>query len=111
MGGIGEDHMHGGGGNDIFAFGVDWGQDTVEQLATGKVTLWFANGEESNWNASTLTYRDGKNSVTVSGVALDSVSLKFGNEGGLYSELLAAGAFDDFTSERIFDDKTKGMLT
>ena len=110
VGGAGNDSLHGGGGEDIFAFGGDWGQDTVEQLATGKVTLWFANGEESKWNASTLTYRDGKNSVTVSGVDLDNISLKFGNEGGDYSELFAAGAFDEFTSERIFEDKNKGML-
>ncbi len=110
VGGAGNDSLHGGGGDDIFAFGGDWGQDTIEQLTTGKVTLWFANGEESKWNASTLTYRDGKNSVMVSGVDLDNISIKFGNDGGNYSELFAAGAFDEFTSERIFEDKNKGML-
>lgn len=110
VGGAGNDSLHGGGGEDIFAFGGDWGQDTVEQLAMGKITLWFANGKESNWNASTLTYSDGKNSVTVSGVDLQNISLKFGDEGERFSELFAAGAFNEFTSNRIFEDMDKGML-
>ncbi len=75
-GGIGNDRMHGGGGSDIFCFGDNWGRDSVEQLAGGSVTLWFEDGSASNWNATTLTYTDGENSVTVSGVS--SVTLKFG---------------------------------
>ena len=110
IGGIGNDIMHGGGGNDTFVFGDDWGKDTVEQLATGKVTLWFKEGDESNWNESTLTYTDGDNSVKVSGVALENISLKFGNQDAQYADLLVAGAFDEFTSEKIFEDKNKGML-
>jgi hypothetical protein len=102
--------MHGGGGNDTFVFGDDWEKDTVEQLATGKVTLWFKEGDESNWNESTLTYTDGDKSVKVSGVALENISLKFGNQDAQYADLLAAGTFDEFTSEKIFEDKNKGML-
>ena len=41
VGGIGDDSMHGGGGEDIFCFGDNWGTDTIEQLANGKITLWF----------------------------------------------------------------------
>ena len=110
VGGEGNDAMHGGGGDDIFTFGNDWGNDTVEQLADGKVTLWFENGDLSNWNASTLTYSDGTNSVKVSGVAEANITLKFGDEGGRYSELLAAGAFNAFSSEAIFGDANKGAL-
>ena len=110
VGGAGDDTLHGGGGDDIFAFGAGWGNDTVEQLADGKVTLWFAHGDESKWDAASLTYTDGAHSVTVSGVAAESVSLKFGDEGGRYSELRAAGAFDAFTVEKIFEDKNKGLL-
>ncbi len=102
-GGIGNDSMHGGGGNDIFCFGGDFGNDTVEQLAGGKVTLWFESGEMGNWNADTLTYTDGTNRVTVSGVT--DVTLRFGADASL-----PAGAFDDFASEKIFEDKNKGML-
>ena len=102
IGGSGNDAMHGGGGNDVFCFGENWGNDTVEQLAGNSVTLWFENGSESNWNASTLTYSDGINSVKVSGVS--DVTLKFGEAA------LPSGCFDDADSEKIFEDKNKGFL-
>ena len=110
-GGIGNDSMHGGGGNDVFTFCDNWGTDTVEQLATGKVTLWFASGDESNWNAESLTYTDGTNSVTVKGVSAEQVTLKFGDDGSdQYKMLAAAGSFAEFTSQRIFEESQKGML-
>ena len=111
VGGADNDTLHGGGGKDIFAFGGDWGKDTVTQLETGKVTLWFADGDESKWNTDLLTYTDGDNSVKVSGVALENISLKFGDDGSQqYQDMLAAGAFNEFTSEKIFEDKNRGML-
>ena len=110
-GGSGNDSMHGGGGNDIFTFGGDWGMDTVEQLADGSVTLWFDAGDESNWNAETLTYTDGEKSVTVSGVDADRITLKFGNDGSeLFAMLASGGAFEEFTSQRIFDTNNGGIL-
>lgn len=109
IGGIGNDHMHGGGGEDIFTFCDNWGEDNVEQLAGGKVTLWFAEGSMDNWNPETLTYTDGDNSVTVKGVA--SVTLKFGNDGlEQYAALASAGAFAEFTSQKIFEESGKGLL-
>ncbi len=108
VGGAGDDSMHGGGGEDIFAFGGDWGNDTVEQLATGKVTLWFAEGNISNWDNATLTYTDGNNSVAIIGDAPAEITLKFGNEDAQYADLLAAGAFCEYTSQKIFEEK--GML-
>ena len=114
VGGAGNDTMHGGGGEDIFAFGGDWGQDIVEQLATDKVTLWFKDGDIANWNDQTLTYIDGDKSVKVNGVSAANVNLVFGNDNGnqqaRFDQLNAAGAFDEFTSEKIFEDKNKGML-
>jgi len=108
-GGIGIDRMQGGGGDDIFTFCDNWGADEVEQLGTGKVTLWFASGDESKWNAEKLTYTDGDNSVTVKGVA--SVTLKFGNDGSeQYAALASAGAFAEFTSQKIFEESGKGLL-
>ena len=108
-GGIGNDRMHGGGGKDMFTFCENWGVDTVEQLAGSSVTLWFASGDESKWNAETLTYMDGDNSVTVKGVA--SVTLKFGNDGlEQYAALASAGAFAEFTSQKIFEESGKGIL-
>ena len=111
VGGAGDDILHGGGGDDIFVFGGNWGNDTVEQLATGKVTLWFKEGDESKWDESTLTYTDGTNSVQVVGECTD-IDLKFGSDDDAvrFAELDAMGAFDDFTSEKIFEDKNKGML-
>ena len=110
-GGVGDDRMHGGGGSDIFTFGANWGADTVEQLADGTVTLWFASGSEDNWNVSTLTYTDGSNSVAVSGVSAEKVTLKFGDDGSAqFAALAEQGAFADATSEKIFEDKSKGFI-
>ena len=105
-GGIGNDSMHGGGGDDIFCFGGNWGKDTITQLANGSVTLWFEDGDKTNWNASTLTYTDGTNSVKVTGIAADRISLKFGGD----TSDLPSGAFAEAASEKIFEDKDKGML-
>ena len=88
VGGSGNDSLHGGGGDDIFCFGGDWGNDTIEQLAGGSVTLWIEKGSESSWDADTLTYTDGANSVTVSGVT--NITLRFGADTSL-----PAGCFAD----------------
>ena len=110
-GGIGDDSMHGGGGDDVFAFCGNWGADTVQQLETGSVTLWFASGAESNWNAETLTYTDGENSVTVSGVTADRITLKFGDDGSdQLASLSGIGAFDAFTSRKVFEEAGTGLL-
>lgn len=111
VGGIGNDSMHGGGGEDIFCFGGNWGQDTIQQLADGKITLWFAQGSEDNFDKKTLTYTDAMNSVQVTGITYDGITLKFGDDGsGLYAQLLAEGAFSEFTSEKIFKELDKEML-
>ena len=108
-GGIGNDHMHGGGGKDTFTFCENWGMDNVEQLADGEVVLWFAEGSMDNWDAASLTYTDGTNSVKVSGIA--SVTLKFGDDGSdEYNALASAGAFFDATTERIFEEEGKDIL-
>ena len=105
VGGSGNDRMHGGGGNDIFTFCDNWGMDSVEQLGTGTVTLWFAEGSMDNWNVETLTYTDGPDSVTVKGVTADKITLKFGSDASeQYASLAHAGAFDAFTSQKIFED-------
>ena len=112
-GGIGDDSMHGGGGSDVFAFCDNWGADIVNQLKTGSVTLWFASGSLANWDASTLTYTDGDNSVRVFGVTSDRIELKFGENGpddaAQFAALTAAGAFDAFTSRRIFEESETGI--
>ena len=108
VGGAGDDSIHGGGGDDIFAFGGDWGHDTIDQLDTGTVTLCFEKGSKSKWNAKTRTYTDGANSVTVLGTS--TVNLKFGAEIPNLEELQAYGAFLECTSERVFEDKNKGLL-
>ena len=96
--------MHGGGGEDTFCFGGEWGNDIVEQLDGGTVTLWFAEGSENNWHVDTFTYCDGENSVKVIGENL-TVNVKFGS-----TDDAPTGAFDGFASEKIFEDKTNGNL-
>ena len=110
-GGTGDDSLHGGGGDDVFAFCADWGTDTVKQLATGRVTLWFVSGDDSHWDPTTMTYTDGSNSVQVTGVAAEQVALKFGSDGSdQYAQYAAAGAFDGFSSARIFEAQGGGIL-
>jgi autotransporter passenger strand-loop-strand repeat protein len=111
VGGIGNDRMHGGGGDDIFTFCANWGIDEVEQLDAGSVTLWFVSGSLDNWDEATLTYTDSDNSVKVSGVTADKVTLKFGDDDSAqFASLTSMGAFFDATSERIFEESGKGML-
>ncbi|MBO4513785.1 MAG: AIDA repeat-containing protein [Victivallales bacterium] len=111
VGGTGNDVLLGAGGEDIFVFGDEWGQDVVDQLASGKVTLWFSEGDEAKWNAETLTYTDGNNTVQVSGVSSDDILLRFGNDGSNeYSRLMANGAFSLNSSERVFEDKNNVIL-
>lgn len=110
-GGCGNDRMHGGGGNDTFTFSTNWGADVVEQLDGGKVTLWFASGSSAKWDAATLTYTDGDNSVSVRGVGADQVTLKFGDDGSArYDVLEKIGAFADYSSSKIFEDKTTAAI-
>ena len=110
-GGAGNDRMHGGGGVDVFTFCENFGEDIVEQLADGSVLLWFASGSEDNWSAETMTYKDGENSVTVKGVSADHVLLEFGDDGSdRFNELVSAGGFLAFTSQRIFEESGKGIL-
>ena len=111
-GGIGNDRMHGGGGDDIFTFCDNWGTDTVEQLAGGSVTLWFTSEMEGKvaWDDLSESYTDGVNHVSVKGIS--SVELKFGGVGedaAMFATLSEAGAFKEFTSQKIFEEN-KGLL-
>ena len=112
IGGSGDDFVFCGGGDDLFTFGKDWGNDTIEQLPEGTVTLWFQEGALANWDAVTLTYSDGANSVKVTGVSSEHVLLCFGDEigEGYFEYYSSIGAFDDAASEKIFEDKNKGLL-
>ena len=114
VGGIGKDRMHGGGGNDIFTFCDNWGKDEVKQLDDGSVTLWFASGDLKNWDAETLTYTDDENIVQVFGIAAEKITLKFGEnaeDAALFSTLSDMGAFEAFTTQRIYEESDKGILT
>ena len=112
-GGSGNDSMNGGGGRDVFTFGGNWGDDTVEQLDDDEsmVMLWFAEGDHANWNASTLTYADGANSVTVKGVSADQIEIYIGDEFPWDFEMMnELGIFAESTSQNVFEDKNKGLL-
>ena len=52
---------------------------------------------------ATLTYADGSNSVTISGIPADAVTLKFGDDDSLlYDELVSAGCFGERVSAQRF---------
>ena len=101
----------GGGGVDIFAFCDDWGVDAVEQLADGDVTLWFESGSPDNWDAASLTYTDGENRVTVSGVGADRITLKFGSEESYqFQNLAMLDVFEENVTKRVFEAGDTGTL-
>ena len=136
VGGAGNDTLHGGGGGDYFCFGGSWGDDTVEQLEGSMALLWFDGVEREELSLSADT--DGNavlscdsGSVTLLGVRHDDVSasfdaggnalsdsilLQFGDSGlgeeyQLFADALrSAGAFDESSSDRIYDDSTRGRL-
>ena len=71
--------------------------------------LLLQSSHIDNWDASTLTYADDTNSVTVKGVA--SAELKFGDDGSdRYAALASAGAFAEFTSQKVFEETQMEML-
>ena len=97
------DHFCGEGGDDLFAFEGEWGNDLVEQLGPGSVTLWFESGSQENWDSDTLTYSDGVNSVTVTGSR--DITLCFGD-----AENGVAGTSFETVSEKIFENKNSGFI-
>jgi Ca2+-binding RTX toxin-like protein len=110
-GGSGDDSLYGLGGNDTFVFCDNWGNDTVQQIADGNVTLWFAKGSSANWNAATNTFTYNNNQVVVSGVANSKISLKFGNDSSeMYQRISAAGLFQDAATQKIFDQNDQGII-
>ena len=110
-GGIGDDRMHGGGGDDIFTFAGAWGKDTVIQTAAGDITLWFGDRKSEDVSIShsmgntIVSY--GENSVTVANREITAADMRFGSAGyeEQFAELAAQGAFADYSSARIFEDK------
>ena len=83
----------------------------MEQLVGSSITLWVASGSELKWNAETQTYTDGDNSVKVSGITADKITLKFGDDGSdQFATLSGMGAFFEATTEHIFEESGKGIL-
>ncbi len=116
VGGSGNDRLHGGGGSDTFTFGGNWGNDIIEQLDGGNITLWFENGikesdltvEQINGNTKISTEYG---SITVLNTVSDSINLKFGEDDtGLYTELADLGAFSETSTEKIFESKKDTSL-
>ena len=112
IGGSGNDVLIGGGGKDTFCFGGEWGSDIIEQSAGGRVNLWLESGSIANWDADTLTYTDGENSIRVTGVADSDISVYFGNDfdSGFWQSCQADGAFAEYVTEKIFEEKKQGVL-
>ena len=106
-GGEGNDSMHGGGGNDIFTFCADWGRDTIEQLASGSVTLWFENEMELSFeetaDGTLITAADGS-SIFAENMSLTLDDCRFGAAGfeDEFARLSDAGAFEKYSSTKIF---------
>ncbi len=128
VGGCGDDSLHGGGGDDVFAYGdYAWGQDTIEQLPGGDLLLWFEDGMKlggvegdiqltSDVDGNAVLKRVGSSDkVTVKGYTQAEVAdrLVFGSgtyNGQNYGELTAMGVFSPASTERVFEERTRGQL-
>ncbi len=120
-GGSGNDSMHGGGGKDVFFFCNDWGNDTVEQLTGGKVTLCF---EQDTFyldiqydKAIGTTISDGTNTILVkkmkitqdniiSRYDLDTAVSDYYNELGVFS---AGSTCAIYETEKDYDNPASGL--
>ena len=76
------------------------------------MTLLFESGSMDNWAEESLTYIDGDNKVVVTGVSKENIEIVFADDLTaddlkVYKEL---GVFEEFASEKIFEDKNKGTL-
>lgn len=80
VGGTGDDDIYGGGGDDICCFAGEWGHDKVTQTSEGTLVLCFNDGNADAWNAQSLCYDDGNNSLQVSGVSIDKITVAFGQD-------------------------------
>ena len=109
VGGIGNDRLHGGEGEDIFCFGGNFGTDTIEQLADGKVIVWFGDLKSTDVTISysgkdtILTASTGK--ITAKNLHLTQDDLRFGATGfeDKFAELSAQGAFSEATSQQTWE--------
>ncbi len=135
-GGLGNDILNGGGGDDYFCFGGNWGDDTIEQLDGGRAMLLFDDVKKKDMSlsadaAGNAVLSCDSGSVTLSGVRHDDVSASFDDDDLKLSDNLFIvfgdsdlnqdfqsfadmlhhiGAFQESTSDIIFDDKDRGML-
>jgi len=81
--------------------------DSYEFLVNGELLSVNEDFDDGELFDASMTYTDGDNSVKLVGDAPAEIVLKFGDDGSQqYKDLVASGAFLDFTSERIFGDKT-----
>jgi len=85
-----------------------------EQMSLGNAPLWFMEGDFDHWNSETMTYTEGENSVTVSGVSTDRIELVFAfydtQSYAVFDKLIQAGSFDAFSSRTVFDVEPAGYL-
>ncbi|MBO4511583.1 MAG: C10 family peptidase [Victivallales bacterium] len=67
IGGTGDDTLNGFSGDNVFCFGEDWGNDTVQYNASeGSGTLVFVEGlADYTWDDANRTFTCGDNSVIV----------------------------------------------
>ncbi len=116
VGGLGNDFLRGGTGTDVYVFGGNFGEDTIQgdtdggnlqfKGATGFGDFSFSRVGENNEN---VQITQGANSVTIENYADGKFSIQYGSENtelGRLSLALAAGG----TIEAPADDKADLML-
>ena len=116
VGGLGNDFLRGGTGTDVYVFGGNFGEDTIQgdtdggnlqfKGATGFGDFSFSRVGENNEN---VQITQGANSVTIENYADGRFSIQYGSENtelGRLSLALAAGG----TLEAPADDKADLML-
>lgn len=113
-GGAGDDYLTGLGGQNVYAFGRDCGNDTVALTPEEEFRLWFDDGMIASvvyGEGSALITLDDGSSIAVTGVVTTNLEDKmlFGKADGAnfagwdYDSLKELGAFDADSSARNFN--------
>lgn len=116
-GGVGEDSLHGGSGDDVYVFGIGDGQDTISDYGSGIDRIIFGAGisvgdlalADDGFGNLLITVGSGGDSITIENAIGDGQSmveeLEFADGSvDLVSDLLAGGSGAGAANEVVLGD-------
>jgi hypothetical protein len=112
--------MHGGGGDDLFAYGdpSSWGNDIIYQLPgeENKIRLFFEQEEledkliEEQLDGCVRLSVAGYENSSITIYTTGEIPIEYAGDCDEYDHIYADGGGGEFASQNIFEDKSKVML-